>query len=88
VYSVRTASYENWNIPGTWEEIIRSFDYERETVRQLRDSSGKYFVEAGYFSSESDAEAFRAQLMNFEEIDFNLYIEHRGAGEAPIEIKE
>jgi hypothetical protein len=88
IYSVRTASYENWNVPGTWEEIIRSFDYESETVRQLRDSTGKYFVEAGYFSSNSEAEAFRKQLLDYEEIDFNLYIEHRGPGEIPVEIKE
>ncbi|MBS4021870.1 MAG: hypothetical protein KGZ79_09670 [Dethiobacter sp.] len=89
VYSVRTASYDYGEHPGVLEGmLLAALDYKVDTVRMLRDSAGRHFAEAGYFLTESEAAAFREQILASGEVDFNLYIEQRGPGDTPDTINE
>ena len=65
------------------QRIIWDLDISTGDVRQLRDQNGTFFAEIGPFSSESEAEAMRLQLLTHEEVQWILYLEKRNPQTIP-----
>ncbi|MFD0586520.1 DUF4179 domain-containing protein [Paenibacillus sp. GCM10027627] len=82
VYSVRTPSvaYENLHEKSIYEETLMA----ENGLRLLKDREGGFFLEAGYFSSQQQAEAKLAELMqSYGMTQGDFTIEKRTANELP-----
>lgn len=81
VWSMRSASYPFGEEVGVAEEMLR-WEADSRAVRMLKDSTGTYFVEEGYYQTEQEA------LQRMEELagqlpEIKFYLEKRGAGDIP-----
>ncbi|UVI28416.1 DUF4179 domain-containing protein [Paenibacillus spongiae] len=80
VYSVRTASSPYGESQGIYEEML----FGAEGLRTMKDKEGTYFVEAGYFKTEAEAEAKRQKWIQTHGFDErSLFIERREALQIP-----
>jgi len=79
VYSVRTASSPYGETQGIYEEMLNG----AEGVRTLKDRDGTYFVEAGYYETEAEANAKLKELRTAYGFLDDLYIEKREPSQIP-----
>jgi len=84
VYSVRTASYSFGEQVGVWESMLNeALEWQSESVRIIEDAEGKQFVEAAYFDTEIEAQAFVEALEATGVVETKLLIEQRGPNTIP-----
>jgi hypothetical protein len=79
VYSVRTASVSFGETLGVMEEALLVGD----NMRVLKDNQGGYFVEAGYYRTEAEAQEKMKQLKDEFGVVEPLFVEQRGYLELP-----
>lgn len=79
VYSVRTGSVPYGEELGMMEESLLVADQ----MRVLKDKQGGYFVEAGYYRKEAEAQAKLKQLKDEFGVVAPLFVERRGYLQSP-----
>ncbi|MFF2529419.1 DUF4179 domain-containing protein [Brevibacillus sp. NPDC058079] len=79
VYAVRTASVPYGETLGVMEESLLVAD----NMRVLKDKQGGYFVEAGYYQTEAEAQEKMKQLKDEFDVVEPLFVEKREYFEVP-----
>ncbi|WP_244562990.1 DUF4179 domain-containing protein [Paenibacillus uliginis] len=82
VYSLRTASHPYGETQGAAEEALLGW----ENIRILKDREGTFFVEAGYYATETEARAKLKQLEEQGVIGERMYVEEREPMQLPMVI--
>ena len=86
MYSLRTASFPFGEPVGVAENIL-AFEIGSENARLLRDKNGLYLAEEGLYSTMAEAEARLAEIKQYTNFTFTMYIEKREPGSAPESIE-
>lgn len=82
VYSLRTASHPYGETQGAAEETLLGW----ENIRILKDREGTFFVEAGYYATETEARSKLKQLEEQGVIGERMYVEEREPMQLPMVI--